>query len=33
MGKKILVIDDEAKIRDSLKDLLDGKGYQIVMAG
>ena len=32
MGKKILVIDDEAKIRDSLTDLLGGKGYQVVVA-
>ena len=32
MTKKILVIDDEAKIRDSLQDLLDGKGYQVITA-
>ena len=32
MTKKILVIDDEAKIRDSLQQLLGGQGYQVLTA-
>jgi CheY-like chemotaxis protein len=32
MAKKILVIDDESKIRDSLEKLLGGQGYQVLTA-
>lgn len=32
MAKKILVIDDESKIRDSLEKLLGGQGYQVFTA-
>jgi DNA-binding response OmpR family regulator len=32
MGKKVLVIDDEAVMRDSLQDLLTTNGYNVVTA-
>jgi DNA-binding response OmpR family regulator len=33
MGKKILVVDDEESIRDALKSVLSGEGYQVLLAG
>lgn len=32
MGKKILVVDDEPDVRDTIKTVLEKKGYQVITA-